>query len=470
MSDVIKTGKVVIDFVKGKSDVAPPSMKPVEEARRREISLVEEVLAQEEKVRQAQAAASAEAEAQVAKQIAARRQQLEIINNVAEGVLRMGRAFALAAASGTGEIRELVQAMVAAQVATDIYLGMTKAIQGLVAWLGAARIATLGLTGAIALLESVAAPLIIVLAALAAIYVVVAGNAKAAAEEAEKQSELARQTLEDVVAANAKAAQSRNDLNKAYRETLTLAQQAAAIDAQRPEEQVRYAAEMSEKYGTNSGIDPQEQQKALAENAVNLLKEREDVQRRITAEQIKALDYQAELVQSKQKELDLASETLKTEEAKTQAFLAQFGALSKGEQERLKRIDKKINAGQDLTRSELAALGRAGGLAGEAAARIYAEKGRQAGGDQLLFGGKDNVAAATKRVQDAAGELSQVTGGLTTDQALRAIQARKNEVEKEFAKFLETNSTALRSAVTTLLEITERIKKIEVAYAKVRGR
>lgn len=475
MSDVIKTGTVVINFKSGTTDIKPPNIAPIEAAKKRELSLVEEILAQEEKVKQAQESAAQAAEAAAQKQINARRQQVAAVNDIAEGVLKLGRAFVLAASTGSDSMEELVQGLVAAQVAVDIFEGGRKALSGFVAWLGAARIATYGLTGAIALLETVAAPLLIALGLLAAAYILVAGAADKARQEQEKESQAAAQRTQMTTDAIAKAVAARNDLNRQIRETMTLEERAAAIAAANPSGQAAYAAEYSKKYaeaggGEGSGLEPQIQQQALAQNAVAMLREEAEVKRAIADKDLKALDAQTAMIELKQKELEVARNVLKTEESKKEAYLAQFGALTKGEQERLKRIDKKISGGEELTRSELAALGKAGGAAAEAAARIYTERGRKAGGEDLLYGGKDTAAAAQRRVSDISGEIGEVTGGLGADDALRSIKARKAEVEKEFAKFLETNGAAIREAINTLLTITERIKKVEIAQAKVKGR
>lgn len=475
MADIIKTGTVVIDFKSGKTDIKPPNIASIEAAKKRELSLVEEILQQEEKVKQAQAQAAAAAEAAAAKASAARRSQLEGANQLAEGMLKVGRAAVLAGATGSESMQDLVRGLVAAQVAVDIFTGGTTALKGFIAALGAARIATLGLAGAIAILETVAAPLLVVLALIAAAYLLVAGNAEKARQEQEKESQAAAQRTQMTTDAIAKAVAARNDLNRQIRETMTLQERAAAIAVQDGAGQAARAAQDSKDYaeaggGAGSGLAPQVQAQALAQNAVSVLREQAEVQRMLTEKQTKALDDQAAMVTLKQQELKAAEAILKTEEAKTQAFLAQFGALSKGEQERLKRIDKKINNGEDLSRSELNALGKAGGAAAEAAARIWAERGRAAGGDNLLFGGKDTAAAAQRRVSDIQGEIGEITGGLGADEALRAIKARKAEVEKEFDKFLETNLSAIREAINTLLVITERIKKVEIAQAKVKGR
>lgn len=527
MPDVIKTGQVVIDFVKGKSDVKAPDLSPVVDAKQKEIDLNQRIIDQEQKVKEAagwaaaaqqasaekaaraqreaaeeakrhsdalQQAAAADAaaieqaaaekkaaeeeaalaaEKAAAKAAALRKSQLEGANQLAEGLLKVGRAAALASATGSDSIKKLVENIVAAQVAVDIFTGGTTALKGFVAWLGAARIASLGLTASIAALEAVAAPLLLVLAALAAAYVLIAR----AEEEARQEAQAYREEQERQATANAQAVAAATERERSYqqqlRATMDLRSQSAAIAGADIQEQLRIAEMISAApggVGRGAEGDLRQQNVSLAttQNAVNMLNEQQAAERKIAEERAKALDDQASLIQLKQKELEIAEEVLKTEEKKTEAFLSQFGALSKGEQERLKRIDKKINAGEELSRSELNALGKAGGLAAEAAARIYADRGRKAGGEELLFGGKNAAAKALEDVQNAAGALSEVTGGLAADAALRAIKDRKAEVEKEFAAFLQSNLSALRAALNQMAVISERIKKVEVglAYSK----
>jgi hypothetical protein len=365
-------------------------------------------------------------------------------------------------------MKKLIENLVAAQIAVDIFTGATTALKGFVAWLGAARIATLGLAGAIATLEAVAAPVLIVVAALAAAYYLLSGNAKESAQAAEEQARAWKQYRDDLERAQQTAIDRERSLQAELRQTLTLRQQQAALEASNPGGMIQQARDFG---AFSDGKRPEDAARTinyaqgLAQSAVDNLRAQQEVEKSLASEKNKALDAQAEMIRLKQEELKTAEAVLKTEEAKTQAFLAQFGALTKGEQERLKRIDKKINAGEELSRSELNALGKAGGLAAEAAARIYADRGRKAGGDQLLFGGQDAAAKARENVQNRAGELSELTGGLSADAALRAIKERKAEVEKEFATFMEANLALLRKAIQEQRSLSDRQRKVEVALA-----
>lgn len=473
MSDIIKTGKVVIDFVRGKNEVKPPDFGPMEKAREREKSLVEEILEQEEKVKRAHEEAANAAIAAAEKARAAQLKQLEATSNLAEGLLKMGRAALLAGATGSESMQQLIDSLVAAQVAIDVFKGGQQALKGFVAWIGAARAATLGLAADTAVLTAAAAPYLLILSAMAAAYVLLAQSEEKARQASEEQRRAFEASSRAAADATFSAADRERNLQTELRATLGLWERIDELRAADPEGQLKAMANRNVT-GIVSGNTDQANQineqalQSAGENVVAILKERADAEKALADQRTKALDDEAQMIQLKQKELEAAQSILKAEEAKTQAFLAQFGALSKGEQERLKRIDKKISGGEELTRSELNALGKAGGMAAEAAARIWAERGRAAGGDQLLFGGKSAAAQAAFNVGERQGELGDLTGGRSADEALQAIKQQKQAIEGEFKRFMDSNSTILRTAINQLLVISERMKKLEInaAYAK----
>lgn len=473
MSDIIKTGVVRIDFVRGKNDVKPPDFGPMEKAREREKSLVEEILAQEEKVKAARDAAAAAAVEASEKVVQAQMQQMQAVGDLAEGLLKMGRAAILAGATGSDSIKQLVESLMAAQVAMDVFKGGQQALKGFVTWIGAARAATLGLAADTAVLTAAAAPYLLILSALAAAYILLAQ----AEERARQQAEEMRRAFEASAAAASAAQQSATDRERNYqkelRATLGLWDQIDALRAADPEAQLKAIADRNVPNMVSGNTLQADQinndaMSAAAATASAQIRERAEAEKALADQRVQALDDEAKLIQLKQQELTAAEGILKAEKAKTESFLAQFGALTKGEQERLKRIDKKITAGDQLSRGELETLGKAGGRAAEAAARIYTERARAAGGESLLFGGKDTAAAAGTRVGDLQGELGDLTGGRSSEEALRAITQQSTAIRASFAKFLELNDQLLRKAISQQIALSAMQAKLETAaaYAK----
>jgi hypothetical protein len=390
---------------------------------------------------------------------------------MAEGMLKIGRAAVLAGTAGGASMKELLTVLIAFQIATDLFTGATAALKGFAAWLEVSKFATLGLSGAIVVLETALLPVVAVLAILAAVYLLVATNAEKARAEQEKQTQVAREQLDATQAAIDKSIAKEVELTAAIRGTLSAREQVAAVAALNPQaiaEDAKRTSDANAEFGGGDGRT-QERSAAQMEVAVNLFNEQLAAAKSLKDEDIARLDYAEKMIEAKVRELELARQTLKTEEAKTAAFAQQFGMLTKGEQERLKRIDKKISGGEDLTKGELRALGAAGGKAAEAAARIYTEKGRAAGSDGLLFGGKDTVAAAQQATQAAAGAISELTGGARPDEALAQLKAQKAEFEKTFAEYVKTNKEMLRQALEDLRVINQRQKKIEMGRAAVKG-
>lgn len=471
MADIIKTGTVRIDIVRGKSDVKPPDIGPILAAKEKEVALNEQIIAQEKAVQDAaQKAAAAQMEA--SKRITEDSlKRLDGMSQMAEGLLKIGRAAVLAGTAGGASMKELLTILIAFQIATDLFTGATAALKGFVAWLGAAKIATLGLAGAIAILESLLLPIVIVVAALAAVWLLVATNAEKAKEEQEKAILVARGQTEATQAAIDKSIAKEVELQAAIRATMGERERAAAVAALNPEAIAKNAKEWSDIAAEMPSGGPRQQQESAnqIQVAIGLMAEQATAQAAIKDQELARLNAQEQLIQAKVREYDLARKILETEEAKTAAFAAQFGALSKGEQERLKRIDKKISGGEELTKGELRALGAAGGKAAEAAARIYADKGRKAGSDQLLFGGEDTVKKAQQNAQNAAGAISEITGGAKPDEALAQIKAQKAAFEKTFAEFLKTNNEMMRQALNDLRVINQRQKKTELAAAAIKG-
>lgn len=424
----------------------------------------------------AKAAQAAEAAAQ--KQRAGTLKVLEVTGQLGEGTFQLARGFAFLSTSTDGDFRQMLATIAKFQGGFDVIKGGATTIKGLMegtvalkAATGAATVvqaiqtvgmiafttATTAATIAVNALKAALGPigaLITVIglavAGVAALWSKFSSSEDDAAESAKKANEQLKQQIKLVETLRGISRQTTNErialLGDDDREGKLRERIKAAPDSFANLKSTEGILRSSIAERSARGEDTSQQESLLLANLkqqVEVSEQLKEDQRQIYDLAIKKADAQErELEKAKQvneaniKGLETAREKLRVEEGKLQSINAQFGALSKGEQDELRRLSERVKAGETLNRRELERAERLGGsLTRDFVERQRARQGEAAGAADIgaAFGNNINagVEGARRGISEAEALAAASQEAVTKQEELLAAsrEARQQEVQ-----------------------------------------
>jgi chromosome segregation ATPase len=160
-------------------------------------------------------------------------------------------------------------------------------------------------------------------------------------------------------------------------------------------------------------------------------------------------DERKRAVEQARLELQAARDLVKQEQARADSALARFGKLGKGEQDTLRRIAQKRQAGEDLTVQEAQFLEQTG-FGASIAQDVFRRQGEAAGGRSILesLGELDGLKEAQRKAAQAAKDLEIA-------EAKRAeATERLTEVQERF-----------RQSMENVLPVLDEIAKLQARIA-----
>lgn len=511
MSEIIRRAKIVIDLEQGQVKLDAPDLSQVlatkdeQIAKERDLmAAIEEATKLEEKLAQERIENNSKAAEQARKASEEqRRAALDIAKNSAEalagvtqlgeGFFLLGRSATLFAADTNEGLQEMVQSLATVQAGFDLFKGTVQAFQGAVAVIeklnaarkaqavvtaaataaeGAHAAALTTSTGAAVGLTAAMGPLGIALAAAAAVIAVVAVAYKQLADAERDAEEAAKKAQEDARARRQEMLEIEQRVLDAWAERRrSLAEEATAQEKLEMIEQRRKQLERPTESITGdlarfgeSGVV--ERRIRTAEEMQDLAREELAVRREIADERQRELQSQVQVIEQQQRAVEAAERALEIEQAKERSFAAQFGQLSRIEQERLKEISAKVEAGQDLTGFEERELRRIGGERGrQVADDIAAERGAEAGASRVLsnLGGDDGLRSAQRDVANARANLGELTDGASADSAIRQLQQQQRELLDQQTEFTDNFRDSMRLLSGAVLDFKEELRQLGVA-------
>lgn len=490
MADIVTRGKIIIDLEKGKVDIPAPDMGPVLAAKDKQIAKEQELgdwiareLEAEAKLAKEREAAAAKAE-EAARKLAEETERntllvakgnveaLQGLTQMGDGFFLLGRSAALFASNTDEGLQQMIRTLATVQAGFDLFKGTIQTFQGAVAIIekltearkaqaaltatataaeGAHAAAMTTSTGAAIGLTAAMTPLIATFAAIAAIIAAAAIAYKlfmdAEAEEAEQTRKiLAEREQADQQRAQAAVANIQRDRAAAQARLANLAavqtaeEQLAEIEKRKQDAQTgasvgsRSFSALDRDQAAQYAVDKQQE-------LIDLEQRQYDIRQKIADETTRANQEAARAIEQQQRSLENAQKQLDLENKKVQSFEAQFGQLSRIEQERLKTIGAKVEAGQDLSRFEENELRRIGGEAGQRIANdIAGERGKGAGADDVLrqLGGLAGLRDATAAVGKEQAGLDELTGGVSADAAIKQLESKNKALADQMEKLYET--------------------------------
>lgn len=497
-----------IDAAKAATEAAmkqAAAINEVKEASARQRQFIHEVAeankqaakeyeAQQKMKADADAKAAQAAEAAAAKQRAGTLKVLEVTGQLGEGTFQLARGFAFLATSTDDNFREMLATIAKFQGAFDLVKGGTVVIKGLMegtvalkaatgaATVGAALFSTAikGITVAAGVASTAIKGLIAATGPLGAIVLLIGAataawiafsessdnateSAKGLREELERQLKL-RQDIRNIQDQSADERLGLLSDNKKIEEIGTRSVIRGGRDQLLANKQAKIEdfrdTEISN--GGNSGIydtillDIAKQRSELARQDKEDQRVLYDLATRKADAQERELEKAKQVNEANIKGLETAREKLRVEESKLQSINAQFGALTKGEQEELKRLAEKVKAGEELNRRELERAERLGGnLTRDFVERQRARQGEAAGASDIgaAFGTNINagVEAARQGISEAEALAAASQEAVTQQEKLLAVAREAQQQEL----------TILNQLITTWEDMAIRLKELE---------
>lgn len=171
------------------------------------------------------------------------------------------------------------------------------------------------------------------------------------------------------------------------------------------------------------------------------------------------------VVIQRQQELDLAKnaldvslQQLEAEKQKQQSIEASLGALSRGEQNRLRNLANRFGAGEELTRGQLQQLQQlGGGLTAGVVQAEFADRGRGLADEIARSLGIDRNAdlrTAQQQANTVQQRLEELLNGQDFESVIETLKARRQELRKQTDE--------------TITEITQSLNRITEAFVSIR--
>lgn len=194
--------------------------------------------------------------------------------------------------------------------------------------------------------------------------------------------------------------------------------------------------------------------KALEEQRLQLARER-------AAE----LDKQAVLSQQElntsKSALDVSLRQLEAEKQKRQSIEASLGALSRGEQNRLRNLAQRFGAGEELNRGQLQQLQQLGGnLTAGVVQAEFADRGRGLADEIAKSLGVDRNAAiqtAQNQANTARQALDELLDGRDFEAAIEALRRRREQLQEENDRGIAEVRRSIQELVETFIIIRDAV-------------